>query len=324
MLLKPFNIQHLEVKFLVLVLTFHFSLLTFNSSSQGVSINTTSSSADASAILDISSSSQGLLIPRMTTAQRDNISSPATSLLIFNVTTDCFESYVNGTWFSVSCPLPASFVCGDNWVVTHTAGSIAPISKTVNYGTVLTNITGADKCWITQNLGADHQASAATDASEASSGWYWQFDQLQGFDIANDNFTRTPNTAWITSISENSDWLPANDPCTALLGAGWRIPTTTEWTTANANGAGSGIPWNGYNGTHSDFASPLYLHGAGFLYYLTGGLMNRGKNGYYWSSFSYAAPMNAHHLYFDSSSSSGSDFYSANKATAFPVRCLNP
>lgn len=38
---------------------------------------------DASAVLDVSSTTQGMLLPRMTLAQRDLIASPATGLLIF-------------------------------------------------------------------------------------------------------------------------------------------------------------------------------------------------------------------------------------------------
>ncbi len=62
---------------------------------------------------------------------------------------------------------------------------------------------------------------------------------------------------WISSISENSDWLPANDPCTLLLGSGWRLPTLIEWETADATGG-----WDNYNET---FASVLKLHAAGYL-----------------------------------------------------------
>jgi hypothetical protein len=79
------------------------SLFTIHCFSQGVSVNTTGTAADNSAILDVSSSSQGLLIPRMTTVQRDAIVSPALSLLIFNITTNCYEAYVNGIWYSISC-----------------------------------------------------------------------------------------------------------------------------------------------------------------------------------------------------------------------------
>jgi len=51
---------------------------------------------DPSAALDISSTSAGLLIPRMTSAQRDQIPNPATGLLVFNTTTGNFE-YNSGT-----------------------------------------------------------------------------------------------------------------------------------------------------------------------------------------------------------------------------------
>lgn len=49
----------------------------------GVSINSDGSDPDGSAILDVKSTSQGLLIPRMTELQRDGITSPATGLIIF-------------------------------------------------------------------------------------------------------------------------------------------------------------------------------------------------------------------------------------------------
>jgi uncharacterized protein (TIGR02145 family) len=94
---------------IILLMTIYSSLFTMLSYSQsGISVNTTGAAADNSAILDISSTLQGLLIPRMTTLQRDAIASPSTSLLIFNVTTNCFEAYVNGTWYSVSCPPPCT------------------------------------------------------------------------------------------------------------------------------------------------------------------------------------------------------------------------
>ncbi len=55
----------------------------FTYAQTGVSINSDGSDPDGSAILDVKSTSQGLLIPRMTETQRDGISSPATGLIIF-------------------------------------------------------------------------------------------------------------------------------------------------------------------------------------------------------------------------------------------------
>jgi hypothetical protein len=85
-----------------------------------------------------------------------------------------------------------SWVCGNSIIINHVVGNIAPVTKTVTYGTV-TGIPGASsKCWITSNLGADHQATAVNDDTEASAGWYWQFNRQQGF--KHDGTTRTPNT----------------------------------------------------------------------------------------------------------------------------------
>ncbi|MEE4256891.1 MAG: hypothetical protein V2I47_07625 [Bacteroidales bacterium] len=63
-----------------------------------VAINTDGSDPDASAMLDIKSSSTGVLIPRMTQAQREAISSPAEGLLVYQTNNTagmyCFKSAV--------------------------------------------------------------------------------------------------------------------------------------------------------------------------------------------------------------------------------------
>ncbi|NTW32109.1 MAG: hypothetical protein HGB12_05715 [Bacteroidetes bacterium] len=87
------------------LLAFLFSLFTFHSFSQGVAINTTGNEANTSALLDVNSTVspyQGMLMPRLTTTNRDLINSPATGLMIFN--TDCKEmQFYDGTaWISVS------------------------------------------------------------------------------------------------------------------------------------------------------------------------------------------------------------------------------
>ena len=70
---------------------------------QGVGINPSGSSPNSSAGLDVDFTNKGLLIPRMTIAQRDAISSPAEGLQIFNTTTKCFEFYVSGGWLTMTC-----------------------------------------------------------------------------------------------------------------------------------------------------------------------------------------------------------------------------
>jgi hypothetical protein len=56
--------------------------------------------ADASALLEVESTTKGILFPRMTTTQRDNISSPASGLVIYNTSTSKLNVY-NGAWVAL-------------------------------------------------------------------------------------------------------------------------------------------------------------------------------------------------------------------------------
>jgi hypothetical protein len=70
---------------------------------QGVGINNDGSSANASAILDVKSTTQGMLTPRMTQAQRNLIASPATGLLVYQTDGTAGFYFYNGTaWISLS------------------------------------------------------------------------------------------------------------------------------------------------------------------------------------------------------------------------------
>jgi hypothetical protein len=75
---------------------------------QSVGINATGALPDPKAMLDISSTSSGLLIPRMTTAQRDAISSPPEGLQVFNLTTNSLNLYRSGHWEAVTMTSPAT------------------------------------------------------------------------------------------------------------------------------------------------------------------------------------------------------------------------
>jgi len=56
------------------------------------------SSPNASALLDVDSTTGGILFPRMTTTQRDAIGSPANGLVIYNTTDDKLQVRAGGSW----------------------------------------------------------------------------------------------------------------------------------------------------------------------------------------------------------------------------------
>ncbi len=76
-----------------------FILLSFYNLQSQVAINTDGSTPNASAMLDVKSDTSGILIPRMTEAQRDAINSPATGLMIFQTdNTSGFYYYDGYSW----------------------------------------------------------------------------------------------------------------------------------------------------------------------------------------------------------------------------------
>jgi hypothetical protein len=64
-----------------------------------VGIGTTS--PNAAALLDVSSTTKGFLPPRMTTAQRDAISAPPAGLVIYNTSTNVLNFYNGSAWGAV-------------------------------------------------------------------------------------------------------------------------------------------------------------------------------------------------------------------------------
>ena len=135
---------------------------------QNVGIGT--ATPDPSAKLEINSNNSGLLIPRLTTAQRDAIAGPAHGLMIINTDNFCLEIYdtTSAQWFTISCPKACSPTCTPtitgpaspcaNSTATYTASGCSgvqyqwsvPTGWTINSGqgtnsiTVTTGTTGGN------------------------------------------------------------------------------------------------------------------------------------------------------------------------------------
>ena len=237
---------------------------------QSVAINTDGSTANASALLDLKSTSQGLLPPRMTQAQRSAISAPAAGLMVY-----CTDCGVNGE--------PQHFN-GTSWVnMIGGAGSV-PTTSTVFIA------PGVSKVFMAHNLGANNTLDPHTPVQNIHGNYYqWGSNAV----VADASTPAAAITGWNTTPAATTDWLDgsktANDPCPA----GFRVPTKAQWDGVIANNTlsttgswansetnfGSAAHW-GPNVSIKNLTMPA----AGTRNASTGELNLRGRRGSYWST----------------------------------------
>lgn len=112
----------------------------------GARIGLGNTAPDPSAILDISSTDKGILIPRMTYVQQQAISNAANGLLVFNTTSNCLDIYADGAWQSIycSCPnlAPLNAITGATTVCSGTVQSytVPAIQGASNYSWTVTGV----------------------------------------------------------------------------------------------------------------------------------------------------------------------------------------
>ncbi|MEM6347083.1 MAG: tail fiber domain-containing protein [Bacteroidota bacterium] len=88
---------------------------------QSVGINANGNAPDASAMLDVQATDKGMLLPRLTTAQRDAIPNPSLGLMIYNVNDSCFNYYSGSGWI-LDCGLRADTIKRTASVIATTGG----------------------------------------------------------------------------------------------------------------------------------------------------------------------------------------------------------
>ncbi|MCK4664411.1 MAG: tail fiber domain-containing protein [Bacteroidales bacterium] len=86
----------------ILILIFVIGIFSSNSISQNITITDDEGyTAETSAMLDVKSLTKGMLVPRLTTIQRELISSPATGLLVFDINLFSFFYYNGEIWVNL-------------------------------------------------------------------------------------------------------------------------------------------------------------------------------------------------------------------------------
>lgn len=109
-----------------------FTVFNVNAQNQNVSINNTGNPADPAAILDVSSTTKGMLIPRMTTTQRTSITPLGTAqegLIVYDVTLSEFWYWDGTQWLPNIGPAGPTGPAGSNGS-NGTTGPTGPAGAT--------------------------------------------------------------------------------------------------------------------------------------------------------------------------------------------------
>jgi uncharacterized protein (TIGR02145 family) len=224
------------------------------------------SSPDSSAKLEISSTTKGFLPPRMTTTQRNAITSPATGLVIFNTTTNSLETRKSTGWVSLSetfVALPTIVIGTQQWMRENLDVSFFRNGEAISYVSDPGSFSGL-----------------------TTPAWTW-------YDGSADNGA---------IYGKLYNWYAVNDS-RGLCPTGWHVPTSAEWSTLSTTLDPNPDPTLSLAGVYMKSAritsagTPIWSLGSatnlsGFTG-LPGGMVDNygpfrmGDEGYWWTSTSF-------------------------------------
>jgi uncharacterized protein (TIGR02145 family) len=281
-----------KINFLIYLVVIHFNI-----SAQSVGIGT--STPEASAQLEVSSTTKGFLTPRMTAAQRTAIFSPANGLLVYQT------EYPSGFYLFK----------GGVWTM---------LSETTSYpnGTATPVLTICCQSWMTKNLDVATYRNGDT-IPEVTDDAAWTALTTGAYCYYNND-----SATYAATYGKLYNWYAVNDP-RGLAPEGWHVPTDFEWTTLSdclGSQTVAGGLMKEIGTTH--WTSPNYgaTNTSGFTglpggYRLSIGTFNQiGNYGFFWSS----TENNTNTAWYDNLFFNNSPIYRGNnlKQVGYSVRCL--
>ena len=184
-----------------------------------IGINATGNNPDPSAMLDVAADGAtkgGLLIPRMTTAERNSIASPANSLLIFNTTTNCFEWWdaIGNTWVTLSCgcqppSAPTANAASSITATSFQANWSAVTGATTYYLDVNTNssFTGT---WILNNQNVGNVTTYSVSGLTCNTTYYYRVRAANSCGTSANSNVISVTTAACGPSCGTQVWMTAN------------------------------------------------------------------------------------------------------------------
>lgn len=215
-----------------LLITLLFSLLTIiNAYSQGVGIGTVT--PDPSAKIDVSSNTQGALLPRMTTQLRNAIVNPADGLIIYNTDSKCLNIFKLSSWFELcgNCIAPSSPVASNSGPVCE--------GNTINLNA--STIPGASYQWTgPNNFSSSQQNPILSNTTISQAGTYSVSAIINNCASASANtilqITAGPNAQFSYSpVTPDSTQSVTFTPSTSNASYSWTFQNGIPATSTNAS-----------------------------------------------------------------------------------------
>ena len=151
-----------------------FLFCLFTNAQNNVGIGTT---PNASAKLDVSSTTQGMLVPRMTTAQRDAISTPANALMVYNTTVNAFQFWNGTAWAAVGGSSASAYPNIEVRSAYSTQQSITGLFNTATFNTLTFPTTNGANATLT---GGNTWDGTTFTVGTTGAGWYQITGQFVG------------------------------------------------------------------------------------------------------------------------------------------------
>ena len=306
-----------------------------------VAITTDGTDPDGSAMLDVKSTTKGFLPPRMTAQERDDLSSPATGLMIYCTTSNTVNVYNGSDWYELSqvvAPDPP-FTCGTS-TVTDIDGNV--------YSTV--EIGG--QCWFKEDLKVskypngdaipyiDYNATWGALADDNISDAYCVYDDNDNNGVVASSGDYGYLYSYAAAIGDN--WARDNTDNQGVCPNDWHLPTDTEWLTleneveTGATILASATGWRGTDvgerlkedgtthwytdaGTNGNSSGFTALPG-GYRHFVGGSSGNMRYYGYWWSAAENSSSKAWTRELYRSNATSSRNGY--NKSYGYSVRCV--
>lgn len=206
--MKP-NTNHKNKTVLLLVLGIIFITAIPGSVFAQAGLNTDGSLPDQSSMLDLKSTEMGFLPPRMTTAQRNAIASPAEGLVIYNTDNKAVELFNGTIWTSNS----GEFVCNTSQVA-DADGNV--------YNTVLIG----NQCWMKENLRIGTPVTGTTEQTDNGIIEKYCYNDDPGSCI---------EYGGLYTWAEMMNYTTGNEVEGICPSGGWHVPSVAEYETLLAN-----------------------------------------------------------------------------------------